>query len=162
MQRPQVYIQLMVAHAKASERFSEFSRLLIGAFLDALSAACNDSGARPASGLPGEVWINPIPEGVALTGANLCSTVQEPELLLGSSAFGALLRRHRLAAGLSQEALAERATLSTDGISALERGHRRTPQRQTIALLVGALALNVEQRRGLEAAARRSGLSRAG
>jgi transcriptional regulator with XRE-family HTH domain len=36
-----------------------------------------------------------------------------------SSDFGNLLRRHRLAAGLSQEALAERARMSSDGISAV-------------------------------------------
>ena len=49
--------------------------------------------------------------------------------------FGVLLRRYRLAAGLSQEALAERARMSTNGISALERGYRRTPQRETLTLL---------------------------
>ncbi|MGA8326670.1 MAG: helix-turn-helix domain-containing protein, partial [Candidatus Cybelea sp.] len=68
--------------------------------------------------------------------------------------FGALLRRYRLAAGLSQEALAERARLSPYGISALERGYRRTPQRETLELLVGALALNDEQRWAFETAAR--------
>jgi transcriptional regulator with XRE-family HTH domain len=73
----------------------------------------------------------------------------------GSSDFGTLLRRHRLAAGLSQEALAERARMSSDGISALERGHRRTPQRETLALLVGALALDDHQRQELEMAATR-------
>src|SRR5215475_8062442 len=67
--------------------------------------------------------------------------------------FGTLLRRHRLAAGLSQEALAERARMSTNGVGALERGHRRTPQRETLALLVHALALNDEQLREFEAAA---------
>lgn len=67
--------------------------------------------------------------------------------------FGTLLRRHRLAAGLSQEALAERARVSVEGISALERGFRRTPQRETIELLAGALALNDDQRRTFEAAA---------
>jgi transcriptional regulator with XRE-family HTH domain len=36
--------------------------------------------------------------------------------------FGALLRRARRAARLSQQALAERAGLSVDAISALERG----------------------------------------
>jgi predicted ATPase/DNA-binding XRE family transcriptional regulator len=70
-----------------------------------------------------------------------------------SSDFGTLLRRHRIAAGLSQEALAELARMSSDGISALERGHRRTPQRETIALLAGALALSAGQRREFEAAA---------
>lgn len=70
------------------------------------------------------------------------------------SAFGILLRRHRLAAGLSQEALAERAQLSPDAISALERGHRRSPQRATLALLAGALALEGEQREEFESASR--------
>jgi len=80
--------------------------------------------------------------------------------LTGSSAFGILLRRRRLAAGLSQEALAERARMSSKGISALERGERRTPQRETLALLAGALALNEEQRQEFEVAAARSGLPR--
>ena len=74
--------------------------------------------------------------------------------------FGMLLRQYRLAAGLSQEALAERARMSINGVSALERGYRRTPQHETLALLAGALALDVEQRREFEAAAARSGLSR--
>jgi len=71
----------------------------------------------------------------------------------GSPPFGVLLRQHRLAAGLSQEALAERARMSADGISALERGHRRTPQRETLALLANALALDSDRRRQFEAAA---------
>jgi predicted ATPase/DNA-binding XRE family transcriptional regulator len=73
----------------------------------------------------------------------------------GSSDFGALLRGHRVAAGLSQEALAERARVSLDGISALERGYRRSPQRETLALLAGALALSDQQRRAFESAAAR-------
>jgi predicted ATPase/transcriptional regulator with XRE-family HTH domain len=77
-----------------------------------------------------------------------------------SSAFGALLRRHRLAAGLSQEALAERARMSTEGVSALERGYRRSPQRETLELLAGALALDGERRRAFEKAAARSGPQR--
>jgi DNA-binding XRE family transcriptional regulator len=36
--------------------------------------------------------------------------------------FGDLLRRYRLAANLTQEALAERAGLSDSGIQKLERG----------------------------------------
>jgi len=76
----------------------------------------------------------------------------------GSPDFGTLLRQRRLAAGLSQEALAERARMSTQGISALERGYRRTPQRETLALLVGALALDDEQRGQFEAAAARTAL----
>ncbi len=77
--------------------------------------------------------------------------VQAPSLL----DFGTLLRQYRVAAGLSQEALAERARLSSHGVSALERGYRRTPQRETVALLSDALALGDEQRQAFEAAAAR-------
>ena len=78
----------------------------------------------------------------------------------GSSGFGTLLRHYRLAAGLSQETLAERARVSLDGISALERGYRRTPQRETLVLLAAALALSDEQRQAFEAAAARPQLPR--
>ena len=70
------------------------------------------------------------------------------------SEFGRLLRDYRLAAGLSQEALAERARMSPFAISALERGHRRRPQVRTLALLAGALALDDDQRAHFKAAAR--------
>ncbi len=70
------------------------------------------------------------------------------------SEFGRLLRDYRLAAGLSQEALAERARMSPFAISALERGHRRKPQVRTLALLAGALALDDDQRAHFKAAAR--------
>ena len=45
--------------------------------------------------------------------------------------------------------------MSPQGISVLERGYRRTPQRATLALLAGALALDDDQRRELEGAAAR-------
>jgi transcriptional regulator with XRE-family HTH domain len=54
---------------------------------------------------------------------------------LASTEFGALLRHHRLAAGVSQVVLAEQAGMSTNGIGALERGDRRYPYRETVALL---------------------------
>jgi transcriptional regulator with XRE-family HTH domain len=60
--------------------------------------------------------------------------------------FGALLRRARLAAGLSQEELAERANLSREAISTLERGTRRAPRQETIELLAEALQLAPEER----------------
>jgi hypothetical protein len=41
--------------------------------------------------------------------------------------FGHLICRYRLAAGLSQEDLAERAGLSARGVSDLERGARVSP-----------------------------------
>jgi predicted ATPase/transcriptional regulator with XRE-family HTH domain len=53
--------------------------------------------------------------------------------------FGEVLRRVRITAGLTQEALAERAGLSARGISDLERGVNRTPRKDTISLLMGAL-----------------------
>ncbi len=52
--------------------------------------------------------------------------------------------------------------MSTNGIGALERGYRRTPQRETLALLAGALALSDEQRQEFEVAAARPPLPRPG
>ena len=47
--------------------------------------------------------------------------------------FGDVLRRYRVAAGLTQEALAERAALSARGISDLERAARSTLTRRPYA-----------------------------
>jgi predicted ATPase/transcriptional regulator with XRE-family HTH domain len=70
-----------------------------------------------------------------------------------ASDFGSLLRRFRIDAKLGQEALAERARLSVNAISALERGVRRAPHRDTVNLLVRALGLEGAERRALESAA---------
>jgi predicted ATPase/transcriptional regulator with XRE-family HTH domain len=80
----------------------------------------------------------------------------------GSSGFGRLLREYRLSVGLSQEALAERARMSSHGVSALERGYRRSPHRDTLALLAKALDLDDEQRSALELAAVRPQVVRRG
>src|SRR6516225_3602971 len=72
-----------------------------------------------------------------------------------SRTFGDLLRRYRLAAGLTQEELAERARLSLHAVSDLERGARNRPWRETILLLAEALHLEAPERARLEAAARR-------
>jgi predicted ATPase/DNA-binding CsgD family transcriptional regulator/transcriptional regulator with XRE-family HTH domain len=69
------------------------------------------------------------------------------------SKFGELLRRHRGAAGLTQESLAEWAGISTRAISDLERGVHRAPQAETLSLLAAALGLSPEHRTELEAAA---------
>lgn len=58
--------------------------------------------------------------------------------------FADLLRRYRVNAGLSQEALAARAGLSVSGIAALERGRRTAPRPDTVALLADALTLDAE------------------
>lgn len=52
--------------------------------------------------------------------------------------------------------------MSSHGVSALERGYRRTPQRETLALLADALELGEEQRRDFHAAAARWVLLRRG
>ena len=86
-------------------------------------------------------------------GSKSMTAVEDERRPSGQSEFGTLLRQYRIAAGLSQEALAERARMSTNGIGALERGYRRTPQRETLALLVSALELDDERREEFEAAA---------
>lgn len=68
--------------------------------------------------------------------------------------FGALLKDYRLAAGLTQEALAERAGLSARAISDLERGVKRLPREATLDLLAQALALPPRKRALLVGAAR--------
>ena len=70
------------------------------------------------------------------------------------SSFGALLKRYRLAAGLSQEALAARASLSARTISDLERGIHGMPRTDTLELLTSALSLSAQQRTLLLASAR--------
>lgn len=62
------------------------------------------------------------------------------------ASFGEILRRHRRNAGLTQETLAERTTISSDAISSLERGTRRSPRRATAELLANALELTASQR----------------
>jgi predicted ATPase/DNA-binding XRE family transcriptional regulator len=71
--------------------------------------------------------------------------------------FGDLVRRHRIASGLTQEALAERAGLSLRGLSDLERGARRAPYRDTAERLARALGLDGTERAALLTATRRAG-----
>lgn len=70
------------------------------------------------------------------------------------AAFGTLLREYRVTAGLTQEALAERARMSAVGIRALERGYRTTPRFATVQLIAEALQLPPDARARLEATAR--------
>jgi non-specific serine/threonine protein kinase len=65
--------------------------------------------------------------------------------------FGALLRRYRLAAGLTQEELAERARLSARAITAYEGGRRRAPYWETVRRLAQALGLSTSETAILQA-----------
>lgn len=81
-----------------------------------------------------------------------------------TSSFGELLRQHRLAQGLTQEALAERADMSERSIRALEGGGNR-PQQATARRLADGLALSDDDRRRFLSAAlpiprRRAGAAR--
>jgi transcriptional regulator with XRE-family HTH domain len=73
---------------------------------------------------------------------------------LPSLPFGDLLRRYRVAAGLTQAELAERAGLSVRGINDLERGARHTPRKETVALLADALRLTDDERARFTSASR--------
>jgi len=79
-----------------------------------------------------------------------------------SRTFGTLLKRHRQAAGFSQEQLAERAGLTAQAVSALERGFRRTPYRDTVRALAQALALDPAAADALDAAITRGRAAPAG
>jgi LuxR family maltose regulon positive regulatory protein len=71
------------------------------------------------------------------------------------TSFGTLLRRYRIEAELSQEALAERAHMSARGVSDLERGVRSKPYRDTVEQLANALRLREAERSALVSAAQR-------
>jgi predicted ATPase/DNA-binding XRE family transcriptional regulator len=70
-------------------------------------------------------------------------------------AFATLLREYRLAAGLTQEDLADRSRMSVSAIGTLERGTHNAPQRHTVELLATALQLSPEARAELESVAAR-------
>src|SRR5262245_61212031 len=60
--------------------------------------------------------------------------------------FADLLRRLRLAAGMTQESLAQVAGVSVDAVGTLERGTRQTPRADTARLLADALGLDGKAR----------------
>ena len=70
--------------------------------------------------------------------------------------FGDLLRRHRAAAGVTQEDLAIRTGLTPQAIGLLERGKRRQPHAYTVQKLAEALELDGQDLSEFEAAARPS------
>ncbi|GAA0948178.1 hypothetical protein GCM10009554_45530 [Kribbella koreensis] len=69
--------------------------------------------------------------------------------------FATLLHRHRKAAGLTQQKLAELTGVSLAAISALERGVRRFPRADTANALAYAMGLTADERQAFSAAARR-------
>jgi transcriptional regulator with XRE-family HTH domain len=75
--------------------------------------------------------------------------VAEPEV-----SFAGLLRQLRAEARLTQEELAEAASLSPQAVSALERGIHRTAHKDTAVLLADALGLPEQVRTLFVAAAR--------
>jgi tetratricopeptide (TPR) repeat protein/transcriptional regulator with XRE-family HTH domain len=68
--------------------------------------------------------------------------------------LGMLLRRHRMAAGLTQEELAERSGLSVRAISNIERGRTAGPYSRSVRMLAQALKLPDQVREELQQAAR--------
>jgi predicted ATPase/class 3 adenylate cyclase/transcriptional regulator with XRE-family HTH domain/Tfp pilus assembly protein PilF len=63
--------------------------------------------------------------------------------------FGKVLRRYRLASGLTQDALADKAGLSLRGVSDLERGLRSAPHPESVRRLANALGLQGHDRAAL-------------
>ena len=78
------------------------------------------------------------------------------------SEFGDLLRRHRAAAGVTQEDLAGRAGLTPQAIGLLERGKRRQPHAYTVQRLAEALDLDGPALSEFEAAAKLATTQRSG
>ncbi len=71
-----------------------------------------------------------------------------------SGEFGELVRRHRMARGLSQDELAERAGLTARTIANLERGRTSRPYRSSVQAIADAFGLPEAQRAQLDRASR--------
>lgn len=76
--------------------------------------------------------------------------------------FGAALRRHRLAANLSQKDLADRTGMSKGAISDLERGVSLVPRGDGVTRLARALGLNKADGAEFEATAHEARVAQAG
>src|SRR5215211_8293430 len=117
----------------------------------------------PSSGrrsVPAYPTLEPAPETTQRQPPYTSPTVRRPQRWTarpgkamatdeGRVPFGERLRRFRVAAGLSQEALAERSGLSAQAIGALETGKRRRPYPHTVAALADALGLTAIERAAL-------------
>ncbi len=85
-----------------------------------------------------------------------------PKRTLVTEPLAEVLRSFRSAAKLSQEALAERAGLSTRTVSDIETGAARSPRLITIMLLAEALGLSAGERTHLQESARKPAERRSG
>jgi predicted ATPase/DNA-binding XRE family transcriptional regulator len=102
--------------------------------------------------------FRPVGEAYGMIGASgIDRSERSATIHAAEPSFGALLKEYRLAAGLTQEALAERAGLSARAISDLERGVNRIPRQETLDLLAQALALPPRKRALLIASTRPAG-----
>ncbi|HZU14732.1 MAG TPA: AAA family ATPase [Chloroflexota bacterium] len=72
----------------------------------------------------------------------------------GTAGFAELLQRYRVAAGITQEELAEKARLSARAISDLERGVKVRPHVATVRQLADALQLSETEKEEFQLAAR--------
>ncbi|MFD4511557.1 helix-turn-helix domain-containing protein [Streptomyces sp. NPDC058457] len=71
------------------------------------------------------------------------------------SGFGELLRSQRERAGMTQQCLADHATLSVRAVRDMEAGRVRRPRHETVRLVADALRLTGRARSAFEASARR-------
>ncbi|WP_327675309.1 helix-turn-helix domain-containing protein [Kitasatospora sp. NBC_00458] len=79
--------------------------------------------------------------------------------LQSTAGFGELLRIRRERVGLTQQVLADHATLSVRAIRDMESGRVQRPRQETVRLLADALRLEGRNRTVFEAAARRQALA---
>jgi len=81
------------------------------------------------------------------------SEVREWDIPAMADSFGDLLRRFRVAASLTQEALADQCRISPATIAAIEQGRRTAPRLSTVRLIAEALELSAADRELLARAA---------
>src|SRR5712691_10211236 len=81
------------------------------------------------------------------------SEVREWDIPAMADSFGDLLRRFRVAASLTQEALADQCRISPATIAAIEQGRRTAPRLSTVRLIAEALELSAADRELLALAA---------
>ncbi|MFI1414757.1 helix-turn-helix domain-containing protein [Streptomyces sp. NPDC020707] len=95
--------------------------------------------------------LNVAPQAVGKTAATGIP-LRERERARETVPFADLLKRHRGRSGLTQQQLADFATLSVRAIRDLESGRVRRPRRESVGLLADALRLGDTERLQLHAA----------